>query len=151
MTSTDKSSSAYISLFQARNITASVANGTRGGSGSRGSLLLGQISSVLAAPPAIPPPTDLSASTPQDGGSGGRTLLTWTNNASNIVDTLIETEEVNFSGVPSGVYVPYSHSVLGSANSFITVFFGNFNIRVASITAAGTSARSNTIFVQNAS
>ncbi len=148
MTSTNNSSSAYIARIQAQNIIASVAGGTRGGLGFRGSLFLGQILSILNAPPlldtsaTILPPIDLSGSVVGNGD----VTLTWTNRATGIIDTLIEKNVNDGNGF---VWEIITHPVLGTGNSFEFRFFNNGFFRVSSVTATGISVPSTPLYFES--
>lgn len=148
MTSTDTSTSAYIARIQGNNIVSSIVGNTPAGTGYQRAFALAKVISVLEAsivqpvqpePPVqpIPPPTNLRF---QTKAFGAVAELIWTNNAADILDTLIEKE----TDVP-GVFEPIIHEVLGSLNTYtaqVSILAGK--IRVSSITAAGTSAPSNT-------
>ena len=144
MTSTDNSSSAYIARIQAQNIIASVANGTRGGIGFRGSLLLAKIESILNAPPLlvvnpnILSPIDLSGSV----SGNGDVELTWTNRASGIIDTQLEKD------IGDGWEI-ITHPVLGSSNTIAFQFFDNAYFRVSSITSEGVSLPSTALYFES--
>ena len=141
---TDRSSKAYIAQIQAQNIIASVANGTPGGPGFRGSLLLAQILSVLNAPPLVVvnpnilSPTDLSGCV----SGNGNVELTWTNRASGIIDTQLEKD------IGDGWEI-IPHPVLGSSNTITFQFFDNAYFRVSSITSEGVSVPSTAFYLES--
>ena len=132
---TDRSSKAYIAQIHAQNIIASVANGTPGGSGFQGALALGKINSVIDEP-SIPPPTDLSYSVLNSVGYGYRFRLTWTNMASDIIETLIETN------IGSG-WTEYIRAP--AVTAVITVMSVPVQLRLSSVTPSGTSVPLNPI------
>ena len=142
----DRSSSAYVARIRSQNIIASVANGIRGGIGFRGSLLLGQIVAILNAPPqvvtnvSILAPTDLSGSV----SGNGDVVLTWTNRASGIIDTLVEKNLSDGNG-----WVTINHPTLGTGNSLSVQFFNNGFFRVSSVTATGTSVPSTSLYFES--
>jgi len=86
---TDRTSKAYIAQIQAQNIIASIANGTPGGAGSQGALNLGKINSVLNLPQP-PAPTELMFAAVDVSGTYRRYNICWVNNATEVIDTLIE-------------------------------------------------------------
>jgi hypothetical protein len=159
MTSTNTSSSGYIAQIQANNIVASVVGNTPAGRGYQQALTLGRIISVLEAPIVEPVPP-VEPEPPVQGIPAPTNLtklnldfimkrLSWTNNATGILDTLIEVEYINSeTGNPSGAYIAFPHEVLGSASSFIADFGDYVSVRVSSITAAGTSPRSESILLE---
>jgi hypothetical protein len=138
MTSTDSTSSGYISRMQARSIIASIANRTRPGPGVQSSIILGQIDSVLNAPlvNTILPPTDFSGTV----FARGNILLRWSNNATGIIDTRVE-QNINDDG-----WEIFNHSALGTGNSITLTFLGTGYFRVSSVTATGISVPSISLY-----
>jgi hypothetical protein len=138
MTSTDNSSSAYISRTQARNLIASIANRTRAGPGVQNIVSLGQIVSVLDLPKP-PAPTELIfAST----GTAGTYDICWINNAPIVIDTLIELN-------PGTGWRTYAHGpLLDPSAATLTGISGAVQVRVSTIGPGNvTSDPSNIVFI----
>ena len=141
---TDRSSKAYIARVQSQNVIASVENRVRGGIGFLIILPLAKILSVINAPPQIDtsanilPPTNLSASVVNNGN----VTLTWVNNATGIIDTLVE---IN-TGLNWDIL---THDPLGAATSIQITFFQTGYFRVSSVTAGGISVPSEPILFQS--
>lgn len=135
---TDRSSKAYIAQIQAQNITASIANGTPGGAGSQGALTLGKINSVinLTQPPA---PTELMFAVVDGSGTYN---ICWVNNATEIIDTLIE--------LNSGTgWITYEHGpLLDPSAATLTDISGAVQVRVSTIGDGNIiSEPSNIVFI----
>ena len=132
---TDRSSKAYIATIQAKNIIASVANGTPGGAGFQGALTLGKINSVIDAPPE---PTSIFLTYEIVDISNGYYMLVWTPVATGITDTLIE---YNYTGQ----WQTLDHDPLLDVACYEITVPTTIQLRVSSITDEGTSEPSNVI------
>jgi hypothetical protein len=136
----DKSSKAYIARIKGGNIISAILKGLKGGIGYQLSLLEAKIASVIETPPqsSIPAPSNLDGTI----NNNSMTILTWKNNATGIIDTLIEIFEIGGTD-----FVPITHDVLGSAETFTYPFNNAGVVRVSSITANGISGPSNLLSV----
>jgi hypothetical protein len=136
---TDRSSKAYIATIQAKNIIASVANGTPGGAGFQGALTLGKINSVIDAIPE-PEPTSIALTYEIVDISNGYYMLVWTPVATGITDTLIEyTYDTQWQTLP--------HDPLLDVACYDVTVIATIKFRVSSITDEGTSEPSNVIII----
>lgn len=134
---TDRSSKAYIATIQAKNIIASVANGTPGGAGFQGALTLGKINSVIDAPPE---PTSIVLTYEIVDISNGYYMLVWTPVATGITDTLIEyTYDTQWQTL--------AHDPLLDVACYDVTVPATLKFRVSSITDEGTSEPSNVIII----
>lgn len=140
MTSTDTSTSAYIARIQGDNIVAAVVGNTPAGKGYQRTFALAKIISVLETGPP-PPPTNLNLVGAVDV-SGGRARINWTNNITNVADTIIE---IN----PGTGWSIYPHTPLLNANTILlTGLTGGVQVRVSTLSPQNnTSVPSNIIFI----
>jgi hypothetical protein len=136
---TDRSSKAYIATIQARNIIASVANGTPGGAGFQGALTLGKINSVIDGSSA-PESTSIVLTYEVVDISNGYYMLVWTPVATDITDTLIEYTY-------DSQWQTLDHDPLLDVACYDVTVPSTIKFRVSSVTDEGTSEPSNIIII----
>jgi hypothetical protein len=140
----DMSSSNYIARMKGKNIIATVITGGKSGNSydSKLSLLEAKIDSVIsAANGIITPPINLRYSNTQ---VTGQFLLTWTNEATDISNTIIETKT-------NGSWSVFAHASLGNATSYTITLVANTYIRVSTLTTNGVrSDPSNEVYIISA-
>jgi len=140
---TNTTSSGYITRVKGRNIIASAILGTSIGSGNDSSISIfdAKINSTISAfEGAVAPPVNLRYSNTQ---VTSQFLLLWTNEATDISNTSIETN--------TGAGWSVATHVSGSASSYTITVNGNTYVRVRTLTNQGfQSGPSNEVYIISA-